>query len=47
MIIFGVGCAMLGRLFETLGSLRSGFHVGMLGLRCNGPADTKEEEGQL
>ncbi len=47
MIIFGVGCAILGRLFETLGSLRSGFHVGMLGLRCNGPADTKEEEGQL
>ena len=37
MIIFGVGCAMLGRLFETLlilvdGSLRSGFHVGMLGI---------------
>ena len=37
MIIFGVGCAMLGRLFETLlilvnGSLTSGFHVGMLGI---------------
>ena len=34
MIIFGVGCAMLGRLFETLlilvdGSLRSSFHVGI------------------
>ena len=37
MIIFGVGCAMLGRLYETLlilvdGGLRSGFHVGMLGI---------------
>lgn len=37
MIIFGVGCAMLGRLFETLlilvnGSLKNGFHVGMLGI---------------
>ena len=37
MITFGVGCAMLGRLFETLlilvnGSLTSGFHVGMLGI---------------
>ena len=37
MIIFGVGCAMLGRLFETLlilvnGSLTNGFHVGMLGI---------------
>lgn len=37
MIIFGVGCAMLGRLFETLlilvnGSVGSGFHVGMLGI---------------
>ena len=36
MIIFSVGCAMLGRLFETLqylvnGQLGSGFHVGMLG----------------
>ena len=36
MIIIGVGCAMLGRLFETLqlfvnGELGSGFHVGMLG----------------
>ena len=37
MIIFGVGCAMLGRLFETLlilvnGNLENGFHVGMLGI---------------
>ena len=37
MIIFGVGCAMLGRLFETLlilvnGSVGNGFHVGMLGI---------------
>ena len=37
MIIFGVGCSMLGRLFETLqlfvnGQLSSGFHVGMLGI---------------
>lgn len=37
MIIFGVGCAMLGRLFETLqflvsGQLQGGFHVGMLGI---------------
>ena len=37
MIIFGVGCAMLGRLFETLlllvnGSLENGFHVGVLGI---------------
>ena len=37
MIIFAVGCAMLGRLFETLlilvnGSLQNGFHVGMLGI---------------
>ena len=37
MIIFGVGCAMLGRLFETLlflvnGELGSGFNVGMLGI---------------
>ena len=37
MIIFSVGCAMFGRLFETLqylvnGELGSGFHVGMLGI---------------
>lgn len=37
MIIFSVGCAMFGRLFETLqylvnGQLGSGFHVGMLGI---------------
>ena len=37
MIIFGVGCAMPGRLFETLlilvnGSLENGFHVIMLGI---------------
>ena len=37
MIIFAVGCAMLGRLFETLlilvnGSVGNGFHVGMLGV---------------
>jgi len=37
MIIFSVGCAMLGRMFETLqllvrGQLNSGFHVGMLGI---------------
>ena len=37
MIVFGVGCSMLGRLFETLqlfvnGQLTSGFHVGMLGI---------------
>ena len=37
MIIFAVGCAMLGRLFETLqflvhGQLYNGFHVGMLGI---------------
>ncbi len=36
MIIFAVGCAMLGRLFETLqflvnGQLYTGFHVGLLG----------------
>ena len=36
MIIFSVGCAMFGQLFETLqylvnGQLGSGFHVGMLG----------------
>ena len=32
MIVFGIGCAMIGRLFETLqiicvGSIPSGFHV--------------------
>ena len=37
MIIFSVGCAMFGRLFETLqylvnGGLTNGFHVGMLGI---------------
>ena len=37
MIIFAVGCSMLGRLFETLqllvhGQLHDGFHVGMLGI---------------
>jgi len=37
MIVFGIGCAMLGRLFETLqfftlGELQGGFHVGMLGI---------------
>jgi len=37
MIVFAIGCAMLGRLFETLlilvnGSLTNGFHVGMLGI---------------
>lgn len=37
MIIFAVGCAMLGRLFETLqllviGELYNGFHVGILGI---------------
>lgn len=37
MIVFAVGCAMLGRLFETLqllvsGSIGSGFHVDMLGV---------------
>ena len=37
MIIFGVGCAMLGRLFTTLlvlvtGDLFDGFNVGMLGI---------------
>jgi hypothetical protein len=37
MIIFSVGCAMFGRLFETLqylvnGQLGSGFQVGMLGV---------------
>ena len=37
MIVFGIGCAMLGRLFETLqlfanGQIQSGFHVGILGV---------------
>lgn len=37
MIVFGVGCAMLGRLFTTLlylvnGELNDGFNVGMLGI---------------
>lgn len=37
MIVFGVGCAMLGRLFATLlylvnGELFPGFNVGMLGI---------------
>ncbi len=37
MIIFGIGSAMLGRLFETLslfafGEIPSGFHIGMLGI---------------
>ena len=37
MIIFSVGCAMFGRLFETLqylvnGQLGSGFQIGMLGI---------------
>ena len=37
MIVFGVGCAMLGRLFATLlylvnGELFAGFNVGMLGI---------------
>ena len=37
MIVFGVGCAMLGRLFTTLlvlvyGDLFDGFNVGMLGI---------------
>ena len=37
MIVFGVGCAMLGRLFTTLlylvnGELNEGFNVGMLGI---------------
>lgn len=36
MIVFGVGCAMLGRLFELLqivvsGRMEHGFHVGLLG----------------
>ena len=37
MIVYGIGCAMLGRLFETLqlfttGSIQEGFHVGILGV---------------
>ncbi|MCR4646029.1 MAG: hypothetical protein K5695_11605 [Oscillospiraceae bacterium] len=37
MIVFGIGCAMLGRLFETLqlfanGQIQTGFHVGVLGV---------------
>lgn len=37
MIVFGIGCAMLGRLFETLQlfaneQIQSGFHVGVLGV---------------
>ena len=37
MIIFGVGCAMMGRMFETIslfafGSLPKGFDIGMLGI---------------
>ncbi|MBQ4046636.1 MAG: hypothetical protein II627_09300 [Lachnospiraceae bacterium] len=37
MIVFGVGCMMLGRLFETLqlvtaGEIHHGFHVGLLGI---------------
>ena len=37
MIVFGIGCTMLGRLFETLqlyttGEIHNGFHVGMLGI---------------
>ena len=37
MIVYGIGCAMLGRLFETLqlfanGQIQSGFHVGVLGV---------------
>ena len=37
MIVFSVGCAMLGRIFEALqflvnGQIRSGFHVGLLGI---------------
>ena len=40
MIVFGVGCAMLGRLFETLellvsGEIQAGFHVGLLGILGN------------
>lgn len=37
MIVFGIGCAMLGRMFETLmlltqHEIHSGFHVGLLGI---------------
>jgi len=37
MVVFGIGCAMLGRLYEILqlqvdGQISSGFHVSMLGL---------------
>ena len=37
MVIFGSGCAMLGRMFETLlflirQEIQGGFHVGMLGI---------------
>lgn len=37
MIVFGIGSAMLGRLFETLslfafGEIPSGFHIGVLGI---------------
>ncbi len=37
MIVYGIGCAMLGRLFETLqlftvGRIQDGFHVGILGV---------------
>ena len=37
MIVFSIGCAMLGRLFETLqflvnGQLSGNFHLGMLGV---------------
>lgn len=37
MIVFGIGCAMLGRLFQTLqlfvsGGIQEGFHVGILGV---------------
>lgn len=37
MIVFGLGCAMMGRLFETIslfafGEIPSGFHIGILGI---------------
>lgn len=37
MIVFGIGCAMMGRLFETLqlfirGEIHNGFHIGVLGV---------------
>ncbi len=37
MIVLGVGCAMMGRLFETLllyaeGEIPGGFHIGVLGI---------------